>query len=124
VFTSNWAGISPGAFLAEAQCQPEKADEVKTIILKNLNKAATYTPTQEEINLAVNTILTAELLDDQSINGLAMGGALDELWGFGYDHRTKLEGLYRSVKPEDVARVAKKYLGKGYVIFVGKAEGK
>lgn len=124
VFTSNWAGISPGAFLAEAQCQPAKTDEVKAIILKNLNKAATYTPTQEEINLAVNTILTAELLSDQSIGGLAMGGALDELWGFGYDHRTKLEALYRGVKPEDVARVAKKYLGKGYVIFVGKAEGK
>jgi zinc protease len=124
VFTSNWAGISPGAFIAEAQCQPAKTDEVKTIILKNLNKAATYTPTQEEINLAVNTILTAELLSDQSIGGLAMGGGLDELWGFGYDHRTKLEALYRSVKPEDVARVAKKYLGKGYVIFVGKTEGK
>jgi predicted Zn-dependent peptidase len=124
VFTSNWAGISPGAFLAEAQCQPAKADEVQTIILKNLNKAATYTPTQEEINLAVNTILTAELLGDQSIGGLAMGGALDELWGFGYDHRTKLEAAYRGVTPAEVARVARKYLGKGYVIFVGKPEGK
>jgi zinc protease len=124
VFASNWMGISPGAFIAEAQCQGEKVDEVKGIILKNLDKAAAYTPSQEEINLAVNTILTAELLDDQSINGLAMAGALDELWGFGYDYRSKIEATYRGVKPEDVARVAKKYLGKGYVILIGTPEGK
>lgn len=118
VHSYNWPGIIPGAFVTYAACQPDKANEVIDIIRGNLDKAAKYTPTQEEVDQAVNTILTAELLNDQSISGLAMGSALDELWGFGYEFRNKLESVYRQVKPEDVRRVGEKYLGKGYVITV------
>ena len=110
--------FSPGAFIAEAQCMSDKVPEVQAIILKNLARAATYKPSQAEIDLAVNTIITAELLNDQSVGGLAMGGALDELWGFGYDYRTKLEGVYRSVTPAEVETVAKKYLTKGFAVYV------
>ena len=118
VHAYNWSGLAPGAFLAYAACQPDKAREVVDILLKNLRKAASYKPSAEEIRRAVNTILTAELLDSQSISDLAMSAALDELYGFGYDFRSRLESLYGAVTPEDVLRVAKKYLGGDWVVMV------
>ena len=118
VHSYNWAGLAPGAFMTYAACQPEKAPEVVRIITKNLRKAAQYTPTQKEIDLAVNTILTAEVLESQSMSDLAMAAALDELYGLGHDYRKKIEKLYRAVTPDDVLRVGKKYLSGGYVVTV------
>jgi len=118
VHAYNWAGLAPGAFVVYAGCQPEKADQVVNIIRRNLDRASGYRPTQQEIDRAVNTILTAELLDNQALASLAMSAALDELYGFGYDFRSRLEARYRKVTPADVARVAAKYLGRGYVVAV------
>ena len=118
VHAYNWAGLAPGAFLTYAACQPDMAPQVVRIIEKNLRRAAAYTPTQREIDLAVNSILTAKLLDNQSMSSLAMGAALDELYGFGHDFRRKLAGHYGKVTPAEVARVAKKYLSGGYVVTV------
>jgi zinc protease len=118
VHAYNWPGLAPGAFMVYAAGQPDKTPEVLSIIDRNLRKASEYTPTKEEIARAVNTILTAELLGSQSMSSLAMSAALDELYGFGYDFRGKLEGYYAKVTPADVARVAQKYLGGGYATFV------
>jgi len=118
VHAYNWVGLAPGAFCVYAGCQPEKVHEVVQIIKSNLDKAANYRPTQGEIDLAVNSILTAELLQNQEMSSLAMGAALDELYGLGYDFRNRMERNYRSVTPEEVLRVGKKYLGNGYVIVV------
>lgn len=120
VHAYNWPGadVEAGAFMVEAACQPEKVPEVVRIIEKNLRKATTYKPTQREIDRAVNVILTAELLDNQAISALSMSAALDELYGFGYDFRRKLEQRYRKVTPEDVRRVAKKYLTRPHIVVV------
>jgi len=118
VHAYNWAGLAPGAFMVYAAGQPEKAPEVVRIIRRNLKKAAGYKPSQDEIDRAVNTILTADLLGNQSMSDLAMSAALDELYGFGWDFRSKLEGLYRKVTPADVARVGRKYLGGGLLTVV------
>jgi len=124
VHAYNWAGLAPGAFVAYAACQPEKAPEVVGIIRRNLKRAATYKPAQREIDLAVNTIVTAELLENQSMPALAMSAALDELYGFGYDFRERLERLYRKVTPEEVLRVGRKYLSGGYVVTVTTPKAK
>jgi len=118
VHAYDFSGLAPGAFLAYAATQPDKAAEVVDILRRNLRAAAEYKPTQEEIDLAVNSILTAELLDGQSMSSLAMMAALDELYGFGYDFRSKLEEHYRGVTPDDVLRVARKYLSGGYVTVI------
>ena len=115
---SNMVGLAPGAFHALAACQPEKAQEVAEIIKRILVKASSYEPTQEKIDETVNSILTVELLDNQSVSALAMRAATDELYGFGYDFHGKLESYYRKVRPADVLRVAKKYLTGGYVVSI------
>jgi len=118
VHAYNFAGLAPGAFITYAAGQPEKAPEVIEIIKKNLRKAATYKPSQKEIDLAVNTILTAELLGNQSLPALAMSAALDEMYGFGYDFRKKLEPYYRKVTPEEVLRVGRKYFSGEFFVLV------
>jgi zinc protease len=118
VHSYNWVGLLPGAFVTYAACQPDKAAEVIQIIQADLDKAADYTPTQAEIDEAVNTILTAELLDNQSMSSLAMSAALDELYGLGWDFRSRMEELYRKVTPEDVRRVGQRYLARSRAVFL------
>jgi predicted Zn-dependent peptidase len=47
-----------------------------------------------------------------------MQAALDELYGFGYDYQSRVAEKYNAVTPDDVLRVAKKYLTGGYVTTV------
>jgi zinc protease len=118
VHATNMVGLSPGAFVTYAVGQPEKAPEVVRIIRKDLDRAAQYTPTAAQVEEAVNTILTAELLDSQHMKDLALTSALNELYGLGYDFLQKMEKEYRQITPDDVHRVAQKYFGKGYFMLV------
>jgi len=118
VHAYNWAGLAPGAFMTYAAGQPKNAPKIVEIIKTNYRRAAKHVPTQKSIDLAVNSILTAELLGSQSMSELALAAALDELYGFGYDFRGKIEAYYRKVTPADVVRVAKKYLSGGYMVAV------
>ena len=98
VHAHNWAGLAPGAFITYAAGQPENAPEIVKIIKTNYRRAARHVPTQQTIDLAVNSILTAELLGSQSMSELSLAAALDELYGFGYDFRGKMEAYYRKVR--------------------------
>ncbi len=118
VHAYNFPGLAPGAFQVYAACQPENAPRVVEIIREKLTLAAAYEPSQEEVDLAVHSILTAKLLENQSISAWALSAALDELYGFGYDFRNRLEALYGAVTPADVLRVGRKYLGGGLVVTI------
>ncbi len=118
VHAYNWPALVPGAFVVYANCEPEKAGEVAGIIRTNLKKACSYEFTRAEVNQAVNFILTADLLDNQAMSALSMQTALDELYGMGYDFRKKYEKLLRAITPEDVSRVAGKYLSGGLVTVI------
>ena len=124
VHAYNWPALAPGAFITYAAGEPAKAPEILRIIDANLRKASTYTPTEVEIKRAVNTILTADVLGNQSMSSLAMTAATDELFGFGYDFRNKLEAIYARITPADVAAVGKKYLSGGYFTVVTTPEPK
>ncbi|MCK5114147.1 MAG: insulinase family protein [Phycisphaerae bacterium] len=111
-------GFIPGAFLTYAGTQPEKAKQVVDIIHKNYRKAANYLPTQQELDLAINTIVTAEVLNNQTLDDLATAAVLNELYGLGVDWPRKLKAELQGITPKDVQRVAKKYLSGGYVTVV------
>ena len=104
--------------MAYAACQPENAPQVVDIITKSLEEAAQYTPTQEEVDRAVNTILTADILDSQSMSELALNSALSELVGRGYNYLDRMNEIYGKVTPQEVRRVGEKYLGGGYFVVV------
>jgi zinc protease len=118
VHTQNFIALSPGAYFAIANTQPQNAAKVVDIIKANFKKMTDYQPTQAEIDEATNMILSAEVLGAQTMDNLATGAALNELYGFGWDFNKRLDGYYHKVTPADVARVAKKYLTSPYFIVV------
>jgi predicted Zn-dependent peptidase len=118
VHAYNWAALVPGAFAVYANCEPAKVAEVAAIIRRNLRDTLDHEYTREEIDEAVNIILTVELLQNQEMADLAIQAALDELYGFGYDFRKRYEKLLRAVGPAEVARVARKYLAGGLVTTI------
>jgi predicted Zn-dependent peptidase len=101
-----------------AECECPNATEVAKIIAADLRRTCSYQYTQVEIDEALNFILTSDLLDKQEMHALAMQAALDELYGFGYDFRSRYERMLRQVKPADLCRVAQKYLSGGMVMTV------
>lgn len=110
VHAYNWPGWAPGAFLVYAATQPDKAAEVVSTIRKLMARAVVEKYARSDIDQAINTILTAELLGNQTMRELAMQSTLDELYGFGYDYRRTLEKRLRAVTPDELHRVAQKYL--------------
>ncbi len=118
VHAYNWPALVPGAFVVYANCEPDKVNEVARIIRENLRKTLTHPFSQAEVDEAVNFILTADLLDNQAVSSLAMQAALDELYGLGYDFQKKYEALLRAVSPADITRVARKFLGGGYLTTI------
>ena len=118
VHAFNHAALVPGAFVTYAQCKPDDGPVVAKIIRKNLRRTLTHPFAQGEVDEAVNIILTADLLANQSMRALSMQASLDELYGFGWDARKGYEKRLRAVTPAEVKRVAKKYLSGGYVTTV------
>ncbi len=118
VHAYNWAALVPGAFVTYAHCEPPQAQRVADIIHRNLRRTLKHDFARAEVDEAVNMILTAELLENQSMSALAMQAALDELYGFGYDFHRTYEKRLRAVTPQEVKRVAQKYLSGGYLTTV------
>ena len=83
-------GLRPGRSSPSRPASRPTPARVIAIIKDDLAKAASYLPTQQEVDEAVNVILTAEMLENQSAASLAMSSALDELYGLGYDWRRRM----------------------------------
>ncbi len=111
-------GLAPGAFVVYAGTQPEKAPQVVEIIRKNLRRLTEYLPTRAELDRAIHSIVTAEILDNQTLSDLAMSAALNELYGLGVNWPRTLKAKLQAITPEQVRAVARKYLSGGLVVTV------
>ncbi|MFQ6110387.1 MAG: M16 family metallopeptidase [Nitrospinota bacterium] len=112
----NWTGLEPGYFGVMAATEPEKTQEVTSIILKNLRRLSEEAISQEELREAKNIVKTAWMLNRQTNGELASEAALNELYGLGQDFEKRyLEGIER-VTGEDIKRVARKYLGNYFLL--------
>ncbi|MFW6146333.1 MAG: M16 family metallopeptidase [Planctomycetota bacterium] len=123
VHAFNWAGYVPGAFVIYAATQPQTAQRVVDTITENIEKTLTHPFTQDEIDEAVNIILTADLLGSQTMGDLSTRAALDELYGLGYDYSRSLPQRLEAVTSEDLRRVARRYLSGPPVITLTMPEG-
>lgn len=111
-------GFAPGAFIVYAGAQPENAKQVVEIIKKNLKKAVHYTPTRAELDRAINSIITSEILDNQTVDALALNAALNELYGLGANWPKVMEAKLKAVTPQQVQVAAKRLWEKGLVVTV------
>jgi zinc protease len=110
-----------GAFMIEATAQPgHKLAELETAILEQVRKIQEQPPAADEVARALNRIETHVIRSMESNSGF--GGLADQL-----NHYNVMKGdpgylskdfeRYQKVTPEDIQRVAKKYLGPGRVVL-------
>ncbi len=118
VHAMNRPGLIPGTFQVYAACQPERVNEVYRIFRANLDKAVKGEFTPEEIERAKTIIVTSETTERQTNLERAMGEAIDELYGLGYDSQAKFIEAVRAAGPEDLRKMAERYFTTPIVAVV------
>lgn len=105
-----------GYFRVTSQTSEEKAQQLKQALLSVLDRMMNEPVTEEELSRAIEAenIQLNNLITDKEIGYIS---AANEFKGLGYDYWLKEIQELRKVSPEDVQRVAKKYLKDRDVII-------
>ena len=106
----NFAGLEPGYFGVIAASSPSNMPKVQKIILRNIVRIKNKLPDDKELAKAKAICLNSEILSNQTNAHMALQTLLDELYGLGYGHGKQFKKLINKVSPEDIRRVARKYL--------------
>jgi zinc protease len=110
-----------GAFLIDALAQPgHTLAELETAILEQVRAVQEQPPTAAEVTRALNRIETHIIRSLESHSGF--GGRADQLNRYNVlkgdpGYLSKDFARYQKVTPEDIRRVAKKYLGPGRLVL-------
>ncbi len=109
VHAFNWLGLEPGYFAIMAATQPQQAQRVVHLILKNVDKAKAGDISDTELARAKQLAVISIQLDEQTNEQRARDAALDELYGLGMNFRAQEAEQLASVTKADVQRVANAY---------------
>jgi zinc protease len=110
VGAQNFVGLAPGYFAFYAGTAPDKAELVEKELLAEAELLRQEGLSDEELKRAKAKIIGQKKIARQDLGGLAMTTALDELYGLGYSHSEKEDGLYEAVTLDEVKAAAQKYL--------------
>ena len=110
VHAFNWLGLEPGYFAIMAAAQPQQAQQVVDVMLKNVDKAKAGEISDAELERAKQQAVIAARLDEQTNEQRAGAAALDELYGLGFDFRRREAERLANVTKAEVQRVANAYL--------------
>ena len=117
----NFMGLDPGYFGVTAASSPDKMDEVIKIILEDIDTIRSRQVTAEELSKAKIICNTMEKLSRQTNSAMALQAAVDELYGLGYEFSDSYTKHINAVTPDEVFRVANKYL-TNYVLVKAMPE--
>jgi len=107
---SSFTPAYPGLFIVEAMTDPDKRDAAIAAVRVEINKLATEPISDAELRKAIKTSISGHLNRLKTMEGQASDLAQNELLvGDPIFSTTYLENL-RKVRPEDIRRVAEKYL--------------
>ncbi len=110
VHAFNWLGLEPGYFAIMAATQPQQAQRVVDLILKNVDKAKAGDMSDAELERAKQLAVISTQLDEQTNEQRSGAAALDELYGLGFNFRMQAAEHLAKVTKADVQRVANAYL--------------
>ena len=110
VHAYNFVGLEPGYFGIYALTRPETVDEVVRVVDKAIERIKTQEVSLEEIQRAKAMCITNFVMEHQRAPDCAREAALNELYGLGYDFGDAYVKNISKVGPEDIRRVAQKYL--------------
>ncbi len=103
-------GLDTGLFGTYIGTEPAKVDKATGEMLKELKRLKTEAVSLEELDRAKNYIIGNHEIDHQKNGTIAMQLALNELYGKKIDEFFDFSKKILSVTPEDILRVANKYI--------------
>ncbi|MEN8148348.1 MAG: pitrilysin family protein, partial [Planctomycetota bacterium] len=121
VHLTNFTGLEPGCLYITTQTETRYLKEVYDLLMAEIDRLRRGEFTEEELELGRAMALVAQPYSSQTVNAVATGLALSELYGVGYDGDEKFEALVKKVTREDVMRVVKKHFGHMVVAVAGPA---
>ncbi|MEI6712466.1 MAG: pitrilysin family protein [Verrucomicrobiota bacterium] len=119
VGSSQFVGLAPGAFAFYLGTDPLKRTAVLAELRDEIRQLAEHGLTEEELTRAKEKMLGAMEIRNQSLDALAVGCALDELYGLGAEHYRELRAQVQAVTLEGVREVAARYFAKQHPVIVG-----
>jgi len=100
-------GLETGLFGIYLACDPEKFHTARDAIFREIEKLRQDGLSRKEMEDAKSYILGREAIGYQTNGSQAMGMALDELYGLGYDHRQKMLREIKSVTLDDIKEASR-----------------
>lgn len=110
VYASALPGLDVSAFTINIGTSPEKIEQAVDGIFAEVARLRSEPPTVEEVARAQRYLIGSHDIGLQRNSARAMGFALDELYGFGYQRTLSYSGQIAQVTADDVARFVDTYL--------------
>ncbi len=110
VGSSLFLGVAPGIFSLHAATAPEKVERVMEILQAELEILSTHGLELQEFERAKTRTLSQLAFQLQNMDAYAHSGALNELYGLGYDYVHRRRKQIESLTIDSVNEVARKYL--------------
>ncbi|MEK0447016.1 MAG: hypothetical protein RLZZ399_2337 [Verrucomicrobiota bacterium] len=118
VGSTQFVGLVPGAFSFYLGTDPLKKTAVLAELQDEIRQLALGGLTEGELARAKEKRLGAMEIRNQSLDSLALGCALDELYGLGAEHYRVVREQIREVTLEEVQSVARRYFGEQPAVVV------
>jgi zinc protease len=120
VAPTHMEGIDAGYFAFYMGTSPEKTEIALDGMKRQIERVLTEKVSDKEWQQAHRYVTGNYEISQQSLGAQAMGMALDELYGFGYQEYFEFDKSLSKVTPTEIQRVARKYLdprkAKGQVL--------
>jgi len=110
VGAQHFPGLVPGYISFYAGTAPEKLAEVERELLLEAETLRAEGFTAEELARCKAKVIGQRKIARQDLGGLALGMALDELYGLGYGNIDTEDARYEAVTLEQIQEAARKYL--------------
>ena len=110
VHATNLPGMEEGAFFVYALSSKDKIEEVKSLILGQIEDVQKKVISDKEYEEAMAQLSFYHQDRLNSNESLALVSATDELYGVGFDHHLNIPKLIQQLTKKDVQKMAKKYL--------------
>ncbi len=111
-------GIDTGYFGAYIACSPEKAKKSIEMLRAELDKIASVTVVEKELERSKNYIIGRHDIDLQRNSSIASALVFDDLYDIDFEEIYKFPEYIRRVSSKDVLRVAQRILSQHEVVSV------
>jgi len=110
VHFSGRAGLLPGYYRSQAQCQPDKVTLVARLLRDLVHSGRQYAYTDDDLRRAKAIILSERRFRRQTPEQIGLQMTLDELYGLGYAFEEAYDERVKAVAVDDVRRVVAAYI--------------